>query len=193
MNREYHKTFSPSLFQHWGARVSVDHTGTAVGYDDFYPFGGVMPGRSMNAANPNDIYKFTGIACPTCRKRDAEIGLDYMLARNYDPEIGRFLSVDPLADKFPGWSPYNYTMNNPVNMVDPDGKQSIDPHSLFSGLMNAMANSKSYLGDLFRADQKGQLGIKLKRTQKKRHMKRETPLLMELHKLRMQFQMRQTW
>jgi hypothetical protein len=43
-------------------------------------------------------------------------------------EFGRFFpegtrSVDPLASKFPAWSPYNYTMNNPVIMVDPDGRQ----------------------------------------------------------------------
>jgi hypothetical protein len=31
--------------------------------------------------------------------------------------------VDPIAGKYPGWSPYNYTMNNPINLVDPDGKE----------------------------------------------------------------------
>jgi RHS repeat-associated protein len=70
----------------------------------------------MNAANPNDIYKFTG------HERDAEVGLDYMLARNYDPEIGRFLSMDPLARKYPSISPYAYVANNPVNAFDPDGR-----------------------------------------------------------------------
>ncbi len=34
----------------------------------------------------------------------------------------RWLSVDPMADKYPGWSPYNYTLNNPVIYVDPEGK-----------------------------------------------------------------------
>src|SRR5690606_28426726 len=29
--------------------------------------------------------------------------------------------VDPLAEQFPGWSPYNYTMNNPINLTDPTG------------------------------------------------------------------------
>src|SRR5690606_33552733 len=39
----------------------------------------------------------------------------------YDPALGRCTNVDPLAEKFPEWSPYNYTMNNTINMVDPTG------------------------------------------------------------------------
>jgi RHS repeat-associated protein len=70
----------------------------------------------MNAANPNDLYKFTG------HERDAEVGLDYMLARNYDPEIGRFLSVDPRSSERAWVSPYNYTQNDPINRFDPSGE-----------------------------------------------------------------------
>lgn len=32
------------------------------------------------------------------------------------------MSVDPLAAKYPGWSPYNYCINNPLTVIDPDGK-----------------------------------------------------------------------
>ena len=46
----------------------------------------------------------------------------YFGARYYDPESGRFLSVDPLADRFPSLCPYNYCFNNPLNLVDPDGR-----------------------------------------------------------------------
>ena len=46
--------------------------------------------------------------------------------RIYNPGIGRFLSVDPLADKYPGWNPYNYTLNNPVRFIDPDGRAADD-------------------------------------------------------------------
>lgn len=35
----------------------------------------------------------------------------------------RWLSIDPMADKFPGWNPYNYTLNNPLKNVDPDGRE----------------------------------------------------------------------
>jgi hypothetical protein len=32
--------------------------------------------------------------------------------------VQKFLSVDPRADKYPGWSPYNYVLNNPLSNVD---------------------------------------------------------------------------
>ena len=37
-----------------------------------------------------------------------------------------FLSVDPLADQFPGYTPYNYTLNNPIKLIDPDGRAPQD-------------------------------------------------------------------
>ena len=107
-------------------RVTVDQYGDPVGYDDYYPFGKVMPGRSNNTSNPHDAYKFTG------KELDQENGIDleYFGARYYDPEIGRWLSVDPILNKKPdalvnkGYlnvSPYNYAFNNPVILVDPNG------------------------------------------------------------------------
>ncbi|MBQ0043484.1 MAG: RHS repeat-associated core domain-containing protein, partial [Bacteroidales bacterium] len=43
-------------------------------------------------------------------------------ARQYDSFLGRWTTVDPLAEKYPGISPYSYCAGNPINFVDPDGK-----------------------------------------------------------------------
>ncbi len=62
-------------------------------------------------------YKFNG------KELDAETGLYYYGARYYDPRISIWLSVDPLAEEFPSVNPYVYCLNNPINMIDPDGRK----------------------------------------------------------------------
>ena len=49
-------------------------------------------------------------------------------ARHYHPTFSIWLSVDPMADKYPGVSPYVYCGNNPVRLVDPDGRTIVDPN-----------------------------------------------------------------
>ena len=57
-------------------------------------------------------------------QRDAETRLSYFGARYYDANLTTgWLSVDPMADKYPSISPYNYCAGNPVKLVDPDGQE----------------------------------------------------------------------
>jgi RHS repeat-associated protein len=43
-------------------------------------------------------------------------------ARQYDPRLGRWMSLDPLMAKYPGLSPYNFVDNNPIALIDEDGR-----------------------------------------------------------------------
>lgn len=58
------------------------------------------------------------------KELDAESGLYYYGARYYNPHLSIWISTDPMMEKYPGVSPYNYTLLNPVKMVDPDGRES---------------------------------------------------------------------
>ena len=68
--------------------------------------------------------------CFNAKEKDYESGYNYYGARYYDSEVlTGWLSVDPMADKYPSLSPYNYCAWNPVKLVDPNGKD-IDPTCL---------------------------------------------------------------
>ena len=60
------------------------------------------------------------------KEKDSETGYYYFGARYNNSDLSLWLSVDPMADKYPNLSPYNYCAWNPVKLVDPNGRD-IDP------------------------------------------------------------------
>ena len=50
-------------------------------------------------------------------------------ARPIGDVAGRWISPDPLSEEYPDWSPYAFTVNNPIRYVDPDGREPIDPRT----------------------------------------------------------------
>jgi len=99
---------------HLGSSSMItDYGGNLVQHIEYIPFGEVFVEERNN--NWNTPYKFNG------KEMDEETGLYYYGARYYDPRTSVWLSVDPLAQKYPNVSSYVYCHNNPINMIDPDG------------------------------------------------------------------------
>ena len=92
-------------------------TANVVSWNDYYPFGMLMPGR--NGSTGDYRYGFNGM------EKDDEVkgeGNSYTTEfRQYDPRVGRWLSRDPLFESFPWQSPYVAFDINPIYYVDPKG------------------------------------------------------------------------
>ena len=59
----------------------------------------------------------------SAKEKDIETGYSYFGSRYYNSDLSIWLSVDPMADKYPSMSPYVYCANNPVRLVDPNGEE----------------------------------------------------------------------
>ena len=89
-------------------------SGTVEQANHYYPFGGLF-GESTNASTQK--YKYNG------KEYDRVHGLDWYDygARFMNPDMGRFTTIDPMAEKYYSISPYAYCHNNPINRIDPTG------------------------------------------------------------------------
>ncbi len=88
--------------------------GMPIQHLQYLPFGERFV--DQRSTGYSERFTFTG------KERDKETGFGYFGARYMDHELmTMWLSVDPMADKYPSISPYAYCAWNPVKLVDPDG------------------------------------------------------------------------
>lgn len=114
------------LHDHWG-NMRVAYTAgcktepggapvrelTLVHAADYAPYGSVLR-EYVNTRKERYL--------TTQHERDQETGLDYRGARYYDGDVGRFLSLDPLAKQYARWTPYCFVLGNPISLIDPTGR-----------------------------------------------------------------------
>jgi RHS repeat-associated protein len=110
----YHK-------DHLGSSTQISDPGAnIIQHIEYLPYGETFFERRLDDYWTTP-YKFNA------KELDAETGLYYYGARYYTPEVSIWLSVDPLADKYPSMSPFMYCLGNPVKLIDPTGMSAVGP------------------------------------------------------------------
>ena len=97
------------------ASFITDIEGAVMQHLQYLPYGELfISQRSIKEFDSR--YKFIA------KELDNETSYTYFGARYYDSELSVWLSVDPMSDKYPSLSPYCYSADNPVVLVDPNGE-----------------------------------------------------------------------
>jgi RHS repeat-associated protein len=105
---------APAFFD----QLEITHQEALITQEQHYSGFGLALKGIEKVGSPDNKFTYNG------KERQDELGLgwyDYG-ARFYNPQLGRWFSIDPLADKWNMVSPYNYVLNNPLKFVDPNGK-----------------------------------------------------------------------
>ena len=95
-------------------RALIDASGSLTSTLNYDSFGNVIGGSASTR------YTYTG------READSDTGLMFYRARWYDPQQGRFASMDPLGFRGGDLNLFAYVLNNPANFRDPTGRQRAD-------------------------------------------------------------------
>jgi len=122
--REYH-------LDHLGSpRLVTGPIGLKVAEYHPFPFGEMASENGPGVDESENLFRYTGherdVNCEDggCAP-EGQDDLDYMLARFYSPVMGRFLEVDEIPGRTSipqSWNLYAYSMGNPINLVDPEGR-----------------------------------------------------------------------
>jgi RHS repeat-associated protein len=79
------------------------------------------------------------------KEEQDELGLEWhdFHARNYDASLGRWMNLDNLSEMYYNHSPFNYTTNNPIYFIDPDGNKIIDNDGIVSKQKSQIASDQN--------------------------------------------------
>ena len=92
----------------------TDQDGNITQYTAYLPYGELLVDE--HSSSEELPYKFNG------KELDEETGLYYYGARYMQPVASIWYGVDPLFEDYPQSSPYTYCMDNPLKLIDPDGR-----------------------------------------------------------------------
>ncbi len=122
-------------------RIVTDQGGAKIAEHTYYPFG-----TEITDGSPTDgPLKFTGHERSLDVLGETSATLDYMHARFYSANLGRFTSVDPYIDEDLSlgdpqrWNRYSYVMGRPLIYTDPDGENAVAVVVVGGGLVVATA------------------------------------------------------
>ena len=140
----------------------------------YYPFGMEFMGVGGEQMDITNYYKYNGKELQDDGFDLDENGVyesrllwyDYG-TRFYDAAIGRWHVPDPMAEKYTAWTPYNYTLNNPLRYIDPFGLEVKNAHEEERKKKEQQKNESKNNLDSYKGDKKSKEYKKLKRTYNK--------------------------
>lgn len=99
----------------------TERDGKTYEFFTYNPWGEEIHQYNANTFSFSSPYRFNS------KEKDQETGLHYYGARYYQSKLSMWLSVDPKAHWYPNKTPFNFSGNNPLNIVDPNGMWEQDP------------------------------------------------------------------
>jgi RHS repeat-associated protein len=106
------------LNNHLGSSsIELDGQSRIISYEEYYPFGSSSYQGVTSMTEVPKRYRFSG------KEHDSESGLYFFGARYYASWLGRWTAVDSVGE---GHEPYVFVKNNPVKLIDPDGRDPQD-------------------------------------------------------------------
>ena len=152
---EYEPTFYYHSDHLGSAAYLTNQTGSVSQTLNYLPFGEEWVDVKQDIDWPSLInYSFNA------KEKDYESGLHYYGSRYYSSELSIWNSTDPMADKYPSITPYNYCANNPVKLIDPNGDTITIPYARDRSRVLKMINSLAR--GIFGIDKNGYLYLKSK-------------------------------